>query len=67
MIYEMNCRETEHLLMCTTENVLCCDFILIFFFPGQGDEDCICLLSKFPDARFHLKNHTVLNFIWLFI
>ena len=62
MVYEMNCSEKEHSLIRMTENLLCCVFLLIFFIPDQGDEGCSCTLSKLPDARFHLKNHTVLNF-----
>ena len=64
MMYEMNCSEKERSLISTTKNLLCCVCVLIFSLPGQGDESCSCTLSKFLDARFHLKNHTVLNFIW---
>ena len=67
MMYEMNCSEKEHSLIRTTENLLCCVFVLIFFLPDQGDEGCSCTLSKFPGARFNLKSHTVLDFIWPFI
>ena len=67
MMYEMNCSEKEHSLICTTGKLLCCVSVPIFFLPDQGDEGCSCTLSKFPDARFNLKSHTVLNFIWPFI
>ena len=66
-MYEMNCGEKERSLICTTENLLWGVFVLIFFLPDQGDGGCSCMLSKFPDARFHLKHHTVLNFIWPFV
>ena len=67
MMYEMNCSEKEHSLIRTTENLLCCVSVPIFYLPDQGDEGCSCTLSKFPDARFDLKSHAVLNFIWQFI
>ena len=62
MMYEMNCDEKEQSLIRTTKNLPCCVSIPIFFLPDQGDEGCT--LSKFPDARFNLKSHTVLNFIY---
>ena len=31
MMYEMNCSEKERSLIRTTENLLCCVFVLIFF------------------------------------
>ena len=55
MMYEMNCSEKEHSLIHTTENLLCCVSVPIFFLPDLGDEGCSCTLSKFPDARFNLK------------
>ena len=58
----MNCSGKEPSLIRTTENLLCCVFILIFFLPDQGDEGWSCKLSTFSDAWFKLKNHTVLNF-----
>ena len=67
MMYEINCSEKEHSLIRMTENLLCCVSALIVFLPDQGDEGCSCTLSKFPDARFNLKSHTVVNFIWPFI
>ena len=57
MMYEMNCTEKERSLIRTTENLLWCVFVLIIFIPDQGDGGFSCTLSKFPDARFHLKNH----------
>ena len=35
MMYEMNCSEKERSLIRTTENLLCCAFVLIFFLPDQ--------------------------------
>ena len=63
MMYKMNCSEKEHSVIRTTESLLCCDFVPIFFLPDQGDEGCSCTPFKFPDARFNLRNHTVLTFI----
>ena len=37
MMYEMNCSEKEHSLIRTTENLLCCVSVPIFFLPDQGD------------------------------
>ena len=59
MVYEMNCSGKEHSLIHTTENLLSCVSVLIFYLPDQGDEGCSCTLSKFPDARFDLKSHIV--------
>ena len=67
MMYEMKCSEKERSLIGTTENLLCYVSVPIFFLPDQGDEGCSCTLSKFPDARFNLESHTVVNFIWPFI
>ena len=67
MMYEMNCSKKEHSLICMTGNLLCCVSVPIFFLLGQGDEGCSCTLLKFADARFNLKSHTVLDFIWPFI
>ena len=61
MMYEMNSSEKEHLLIRTTENLLCCVFVPILSLPDQGDEGCSCTLSNFPDAKFNLKSHTVLK------
>ena len=33
MMYGMNCSEKERSLIRTTENLLCCVFVLIFFLP----------------------------------
>ena len=62
MMYEISCSKKEHSLIRTTENLLCCVSVPIFFPPDQGDEGCSCTLPKFPDARFNVKSHTVLNF-----
>ena len=61
MMYEMHCSEKEHSLIRTTENLLCCVSVPIVFLPDQGDEGYSCTLSKFPDARFNMKSHTVLT------
>ena len=58
MMYEMNFSEKKHSLISTTENLLCCVSVPIFYLPNQGDEDCSCTLSKFPDARFDLKSYS---------
>ena len=42
-------------------------FCTNIFLPDQGDEGCSWTLLKCPDARFDLKSHKVLNFIWQFI
>ena len=53
MMYGMNYNysEKEHSLVRTTENLLCCVFVLIVFLPDQGDEGCRCTLSKFPGQQ----------------
>ena len=40
MMYEMNCGKKEQSLIGTTENLLCCVIVLIFFLPDKGDKDC---------------------------